>query len=537
MDHQKPIRHLALYLEQAAQHFPDQISTTGPGGRLTYAELNEMSNRVANFLIEKGLEPGDRVGLVLSKSIQAVSILFGILKARCVYVPVDRNAPMERNLVIHTDCQIRILFIDPSLDATPYLEHPGKPEVIVGVPIEAKPSTISPSMISWETLLCSPCSMVDSRGRTEGDLAFILYTSGSTGKPKGVMLSHLNACSFVDWCSETFSPTQEDRFSSHAPFHFDLSVLDLYVSTKHGASLHLVGEDVAGNPGLCAGFIEEHEITVWYSTPSILTMMVQFGKLSRFNASSLRLILFAGEVFPVKHLRKLTEIWNHAGYWNLYGPTETNVCTSAWIPLPIDGARTEPYPIGPVCSHCEALVLLENGEVAVHGESGLLHIAGPSVCRGYWGMRAENEGRFVERDGIVWYNTGDVVKFQPGEGYLFMGRLDRMVKRRGYRIELGEIENALYKGGDTREAAVIASEDQSGVKIIAYLSTGQKTGSQIAFKKHCSDHLPGYMIPDRFIFLESLPKTSTGKIDYQKLTMGGGKDSGTMMEEKGRLRT
>ncbi len=296
--------------------------------------------------------------------------------------------------------------------------------------------------------------------RSLTDLAYILYTSGSTGMPKGVMLTHENAVSFVDWCSSVFEPTEQDRFSSHAPFHFDLSILDIYVAIKHGATLFLISEDLGKNPKELAKFIAKHELTVWYSTPSILTLLVQLGSLESHDASSLRLVLFAGEVFPVKHLRAVQQRWPHPVYYNLYGPTETNVCTFARIPANVPDERDTPYPIGFACAHCTPLVLDGDGQEVAAGDEGLLYISGPSVFQGYWNRPEVNSTLFLERDGLRWYNTGDVVRWEAEEGFIYVGRRDRMVKRRGYRIELGEIERALYGHPTVREAAVIAASDE-----------------------------------------------------------------------------
>jgi acyl-coenzyme A synthetase/AMP-(fatty) acid ligase len=333
------------------------------------------------------------------------------------------------------------------------------------------------------------------------------------------MLSHRNACSFVDWCSDVFEPTEEDRFSSHAPFHFDLSVLDLYVSLKHGATLYLIGEELGKNPKELARFISGHRLTVWYSTPSILTLLKQFGGLESLDCRSLRLVLFAGEVFPVKHLRDVQRLWPAPVYYNLYGPTETNVCTYARIPADIPDTRDTPYPIGWACAHCDPLVLDENGAPVPRGEEGLLYIAGPSVFQGYWNRPKENAAAFLERDGTRWYNTGDVVREDAKDGFIYVGRRDRMVKRRGYRIELGEIERGLYLHPSIREAAVVAVPDAEGVRISAFLSlkAGEPALSLIQFKTFCAANLPSYMSPDRFVILEALPRTSTDKIDYQGL--------------------
>jgi amino acid adenylation domain-containing protein len=358
------------------------------------------------------------------------------------------------------------------------------------------------------------------------DLAYILYTSGSTGLPKGVMLSQENATSYVDWCSEVFAPTPDDRFTSHAPFHFDLSILDLYVPAKHGAALYLISEELGKTAASLGPFIDEHRITCWYSVPSILALMTQYGKLEETDASSLRIVNFAGEVFPIKYLRRLRDLWPHADFYNLYGPTETNVCTYYKIPATIPPDRQEPYPIGKICSHCEALIIGDDGKPVADGGEGLLCIAGTPVLQGYWGDEQRTDGAFMTHGGRRYYNTGDVVRPDENGDFVFLGRKDRMVKRHGYRIELGEIEAAMYKHPGVAEAAAIALLDGAGVVTLrAVLSAkdGAKLGA-IAMKQHSAAHLPSYMIPDTFTFLDALPQTSTGKIDYQALIRqaGGG---------------
>jgi amino acid adenylation domain-containing protein len=514
---------LATCLEASARRFPDRIAVVDPDGTsLTYRELNHRASCVAGMLHARGVQAGDRVGLLLPKSAAAVTAIFGILKAGAAYVPADFTAPAERNCSILGDCQVRAAFLDPRCDGV--LDRAGASiETLILVARDGRSTGSSlPNAVPWEEALASEPHTVEVE-RNPDALAYILYTSGSTGIPKGVMLTHRNALSFVDWCSSVFQPVEMDRFSSHAPFHFDLSVLDIYVSLKHGAALYLVSEDLGKNPKELAAFIEGQELTVWYSTPSILSLLAQFGGLEARDCSRLRLVLFAGEVFPVKHLRRITELWPGAEYCNLYGPTETNVCTFARIPLPIPPDRQTPYPIGPACSHCEPMILDEPGGVELpKGEEGLLYIAGPSVFPGYWNRPVENAAAFVERAGRRWYNTGDVVREEEGEGFVYLGRRDRMVKRRGYRIELGEIERCLYQHERIREAAVVSVSDaNAGVRILAYLTPqpGERP-SIIAMKAFCAQHLPAYMNPDVFAFVESLPRTSTNKVDYQTLRAG-----------------
>jgi amino acid adenylation domain-containing protein len=508
---------LCDYLERSRLAHPDRTAVVDPSGlRLTYRELDERACRIAGFLAAKGVQPGDRVGIIAPKSADVVATLFGAMKAGAAYVPADYSAPVARNQTLLVDCAVKALFLDPSCAAIAETwPTPAAPEIVwFDGPDQSAPSPPgTPFAVASGNAPLTEKRQVDAQG-----LAYILYTSGSTGKPKGVTLTQENATSFVDWCSDVFQPNPEDRFSSHAPFHFDLSILDLYVPIKHGAALYLVSETVGKSPEDLATFISSNQLTVWYSTPSILSLIAQFGRLDQHDCSTLRLALFAGEVFPVKHLRNIVERWPQAIFYNLYGPTETNVCTLARIPGAIPPERTEPYPIGPLCGHCEGVVLdTPGGKEVGRGDEGLLHIAGPSLFQGYWNR--VDDDLFVERGGKRYYNTGDVVRETADEGYIYVGRRDRMVKRRGYRIELGEIERGLYQNDKLREAAVISLPDSgAGVRIIAVVAPQPgHHPSIIELKTFCGQALPAYMNPDAFVVVEALPRTSTNKVDYQGL--------------------
>jgi amino acid adenylation domain-containing protein len=356
------------------------------------------------------------------------------------------------------------------------------------------------------------------------DLAYVLYTSGSTGRPKGVMLSHRAATSFVQWCSEAFTPNEHDRFSSHAPFHFDLSILDIYLPIKHGAAIVLVEEGVGKDPKRLALLIAENKISVWYSTPSILSFLAQYGNLAQHDYSALHTVLFAGEVFPIKHLRELKDLLPEPRYFNLYGPTETNVCTYHEIPSQIPPEQTQPFPIGKACSHYELKVVDQEGQVVMRGQEGELCGSGPGIMDGYWQLPERTAPAFlVDQDGRRWYKTGDIVVEGVDGVYTFIGRRDRMIKKRGYRVELGEIEAGLYRHPAVKEAAVIAVSDEAyGVRIKAFLSCHeQQRLSLIELKRFCIENLPQYMVPDLFSFHDLLPKTSTDKINYQTLKQWG----------------
>jgi amino acid adenylation domain-containing protein len=511
-------RSLHQLLDVSASRFPDRVAVEeSEGGNIRYDELARLSVRLRDRLREMGVGLGDRVGICMRKSADAVASIFGIMKAGAAYVPADPTAPASRNAFIFHNCAVKVLIVEARLAEAIRLEFDQlgfAPEMVVleetgaGIPLtQALDRLDAPHRAA-----SAPDVIPDP-----SQLAYILYTSGSTGRPKGVMLSNGNAACFIHWCSEVFRPNGHDRFSSHAPFHFDLSILDIYVSLKHGATLVLVEEQLGKEPARLAAWIAEEKITVWYSAPSILSLLAQFGKLGQYSYSSLRLVLFAGEVFPIKYLKLLKSLWPHPRYFNLYGPTETNVCTFYEVPRLIPESQTEPVPIGKACPHCEPLVVSQVGTEVAEGE-GELCVAGPSVMQGYWNLPENTATAFLPGRDTGWYRTGDIVAQLPDGNYKFLGRHDRMIKKRGYRIELGEIEVALYRHPAIKEAAVVAFPDDDGVPIKAFTST--RNGSKLSIielKKFCSENLPLYMVPDLFCSLESLPKTSTDKIDYQKL--------------------
>jgi amino acid adenylation domain-containing protein len=506
---------LHRYLQRSAAETPDKIAIEDGDRRISYGDLQALAHWVCGKLRDLGVVPGDRVGIYLPKSIDAVAAMHGIMSAGAAYVPVDPAAPAARNAFIHNDCTVKATIVHASVEAIyrrAFAEVGAVPPLLV-VPAGENATGLA-DLASNERF---EVGIEPDTG--PDDLAYILYTSGSTGKPKGVMLTHENATSFIEWCSETFAPSSQDRCSSHAPFHFDLSILDIYLAFKHGATLVLVPEDLGKDPVRLAPFIAERRISIWYSAPSILAMLAQFGKLPQQDFSHLRLVLFAGEVFPVKHLRSLKGLVPHPAYYNLYGPTETNVCTWFRIPEVVPPERDTPYPIGHTCSHLEAKVVDETGATVRAGEEGELVVRGPAVTQGYWNLPERNGVAFLtDGAGGRWYKTGDIVN-ETVDGYVYLGRRDRMIKKRGFRIELGEIESCLYRHPNVKEAGTIARADTNGdLKVIAFVSTadGSKL-SIIAMKQFCAECLPLYMVPDRFDQRSALPRTSTDKVDYQKL--------------------
>lgn len=514
-----PLLH-QLFIEAAAR-YPEHTAVVEPGkDTISYRGLATLSDRVRDRLYALGVRSGDRVGIYLRKSTDGVAAIYGILKTGAAYVPVDPGAPAERNAYIMHNCAVKAVVMENRFAEKFRAEYEQLGMLPSLLLLEGTGGGVALRQALDQSDTPDRAPETETARPSPSDLAYILYTSGSTGKPKGVMLSHENAVSFVDWCSEVFQPQTSDRFSSHAPFHFDLSILDIHVSLKHGATLVIIAEEAGKDPQRLAPLIANERISVWYSAPSILGLLAQYGNFEHHEYSALRLVLFAGEVFPVKHLRALQSLLPKPRYFNLYGPTETNVCTFYEVPVPIPDARTVSFPIGKACSHLSCKVVDEQGREIAAGKEGELCVSGRGVMQGYWALPEQSaRGFLVDTAGTRWYKTGDIVVEATDGNYTYRGRRDRMVKRRGYRVELGEIEAGLYRHPLVKEAAVVAiSDEEAGVKITAFLSCREtKHPSLIELKRFCAEHLPLYMIPDRFSWHDALPKTSTDKIDYHRL--------------------
>ena len=528
MDGRRPISDLGRLLAEAARVRPTHPAVEDEWGRVvSYAELDRQADRLATRFGQWGVGRGDRVGLFLAKGIEAVAAVHGVLRSGAAYVPVDPTAPALRGAGILADAGVKTVVVAASL-ADGLRRHwpgPDPPPRFVVVPAEGE--DIPPADArdaAWPDVLTDDVPSHPYPPGGPDDLAYILYTSGSTGRPKGVMLSHANAFTFIDWCTAELGVGPGDRFSSHAPFHFDLSVFDLFVSCRCAATLVVIGETLGKDPARLGAFLAERRLSVWYSAPSILALMSQYGGLERDGFPEPRVVLFAGEVFPVAPLKRLRSLWTSSAIWNLYGPTETNVCTAYRVPDTLDAGRVEPLPIGSVCPPLTARVVDENGRNVAPGALGELVIAGPGVMRGYFGQ-PEMTARafFLDDPDTPWYRTGDLVVDEGTGCFRFHGRRDRMVKKRGYRIELGEIESALHRHDGVDHAAVVARSDDSGVAISAFVAMKpDHKGSIIAMKRHCTTYLPHYMVPDTITFVPDLPRTSTDKVDYQRLSQAPG---------------
>jgi len=510
---------LQQLLTKSAKTYPDKPAVWARGKSITYGELDQRSNQLAHFLRERGIQKGDRVGLFFPKCVESIVSMLGVLKAGGVYVPLDPQAPADRVGYIIANCGIRILITNSEKRSALAPETADTLECCLLTEGEGKGS----DQLAWAELDKYPSSHPPAVTLVESDLAYILYTSGSTGRPKGVMLTHQNALTFVEWCAEEFQVRSEDRLSNHAPLHFDLSVFDVYNTLEAGATLYMITEELALFPTSLANFIEAQQITIWYSVPSALMLLLLHGRLTAEKLKSLRIILFAGEVFPMKYLRQLAEISTTSELYNLYGPTETNVCTYYKVERE-RLASLDKLPIGIACANTECFSVTPEGRLAAKGEAGELYVRGPSVTYGYWADPEKTKkmvvpNHFQENFEEKMYRTGDIVTVGEDGNYYFQGRRDSQIKSRGYRIELGEIESALLSHPEVREAAVLAIPDEVIGNRIRAVVVPHVAGSltTVVLQQYCASRVPKYMIPELIDLYSELPKTSTGKIDRVKL--------------------
>jgi amino acid adenylation domain-containing protein len=509
---------------ETAQRHPDRPAVQDATGVMTHRELHELSNGVALLFRQCGVGRGHRVGMWMPKQKGAVAVMLGTSKCGAIYVPVDPQAPVDRAAFILANADISVLVTSQRLLATlgPHLKALTSLRAILLVDGSGGRADPGIATIEWNAI--QPAADVPGEpNAVESDPAYILYTSGSTGTPKGVVISHVNALTFIEWTIATFGIQPEDRLSGHAPLHFDLSVFDIYAALGTGACVVMVPDRIAPFAAEFARWIDDERITVSYMVPSAFIRLLKHGELERFEYRALHTILFAGEVFPVKHLREVMPRFPHARWFNLYGPTETNVCT--WLPVPMPLIQEHELSIGQSCENFDCFALTGDGRKAGPGEEGELVVRGPGVMLGYW-KTPERTAKNLTPNPLhkdytdLIYRTGDLVRVLPdGISFQYLARLDHMVKTRGYRVELEEIEHVLHANTRVRNAAVVAIPDEEvGARLrAAVVVEDDQVVSPQDLATHCATKLPSYAIPEVFVMMNELPTTSTGKVDRRRL--------------------
>jgi amino acid adenylation domain-containing protein len=515
-------RLLQHWVTEHAQQRSDATAVVCDGSRLTYAELDAQSTKLARLLNEAGCRPGDRVALLTRKSTAALVAIFGIYKAEAIYVPLDPVSPSARLQKILGSCGCRWMLAGGNVGAVlaDILQQPRwRDELSIGWLDTERPHGF-PVTFTLSDLSVYSAEPRDYQRRPT-DPAHILFTSGSTGDPKGVVISHANGVHCAEWARKHFSVDATDRLSCHPPLSFDMSFMDILTAAAAGAELHLVSPEVSVMPNGPAEFIRESAVTQWFSVPSVLRYMAQFDRVRQDDFPALKRVLWAGDVLPTPTLMYWMKRLPHVTFTNLYGPTETTIISSVYtVPECPDDPRV-PIPIGVACEGEELLVLDGAMRPTRDGEIGEIHIGGAGVASGYWGQPALTDAVFVPdpRDaGQRIYKTGDLGKVGEDGLVYILGRSDSQIKCRGYRIELAEIEAALHTISGLTESAVVAlpSERFEG-SIICCAYVADLGVNPVELRRELSRKIPNYMLPSRWLAFSSLPTNANGKVDRRML--------------------
>lgn len=449
--------------------------------QLTGKNLKSRIDILGYLLLKEGINQQDKIGIALSRGVWATTAIYTSLLLGGCYVPLDLTNSPERLLYIVQNAGLKII-----------IGSGAKPDWVTGIKWIDFNCIHTSNMVPKD----SPFVKVDC---SPENLKVILYTSGSTGKPKGVAIPYRAVETFVKWTGNTFHINNLDKIASLAPFYFDLSLFDLFTGPYYGATIYFMPKALTINPTKLSKWIEQNQISVWYTVPSMLVFWSLKGTIEKYSFPNLRLILFAGEKFPSKYLISLISILGRTKFYNLYGPTETNVC-SYWPAIKSEISENNDIPIG--IAACNAQLKLDN--------NGELLVKGPTVAAGYIGNN-NILTNILDRDG--WYHTGDKCSLNIREEYLFHGRLDRMLKCYGHRIEPGEIESVAYQFPEIKECVVIGVKDDFNNLIPALCFSSEIEIDIKQFKMFLKTKLPSYMNPTKIKYFKILPKLSNGKLD------------------------
>ena len=497
----------------------DKILMNCSESTITVEEFYSRSNQLANCLKDVGIGRQERVALCLQRSVNSIIAMFGVLKADAIYVPVDEKIPVERFSIILKDCEPAAIICDSTTlkkitDTIPLIGY--FPKIILLDVDNSIVSQIKYDVVPKNRLKTYPTSKPYYRN-IDTDAAYILYTSGSTGKPKGVLVKHLNVINYINWSIEYFNIKINDVILSTAPFHFDMSVFDIYCSLKTGGRLAIATDNLMLFPKKLINFIEEENITIWKGVSSLLMYIARTGALKKSKIESLKRIIFAGEVLPTKYLIDWMECFPNKFFYNGYGPTETTgMSTCYWIEKPPKSSE-ERIPIGKACNNTEVFILNTKNKLAKKNETGEICIRGSGLSLGYWNNDKETRKHFVPNPlgtplGDIIYRTGDLGLLRDDNNLEYISRKDDQVKWMGYRIELNEIENFLIALDYIKDASVIMVEadDKKDRNLVAFVEGITKKQIE-SITTDINRHLPKYMRPKRIIPVDHLPRTDRGK--------------------------
>lgn len=468
-----------------AERAPDRPAFRSGGRTLSYGEVWQQAQSVAVALADHGVTRGDRVGILMTKGLEMPVAIHGIWMVGAAYVPLDPSAPVERLAGTARDCGMGVILT--AARNAPLAQELADLAEGVAIRVDAlEPSSFDPVPGDAD------------------DLAYIIFTSGSTGRPKGIVHTHASGLAFAKMWTETYGVQEDDVCFCTVPLHFDFSLADFIAIPLSGASTELVPEVALKFPASLAKQMETSGATIWSTVPHALIQLCERGATADRDLSRLRTVIFGGEPLAAGKLPLIFDTLPNIRLSNSYGPAEVNQVTEFTVPR--DHSPGVPIPIGGPTSHVS---------LALSDESELL-VSTAAMMQGYWNRPDLNDTAFEEREGRVYYPTGDLAERGPDGLWRLIGRADRQVKLRGYRIELDEIERVLASHPAVSEAAAILSSDKE--TLVAFITPGPgQTADPDALRSHAAAHLPPYAVPSRIECRESFARTTTGKIDRRSL--------------------
>lgn len=482
----------ALFEEQAQLH-PDRVAVKEDGRDLTYRELNVRANQLARRLQSRGIGREHSVGIMAERSAEMVIGILAILKAGGAYVPIDPDHPQDRIQYVLEDSRTKHVLLSRSSQA----DLPADMELIY---------------IDDPTLADVSGDNLASINQPE-DLIYIIYTSGSTGRPKGVMVTHRNVVRLVK--RTNFVKFNEgDRILQTGSLVFDASTFEIWGSLLNGLGLVLIDKTVILDAEQLEQALVRHGVTTMFLTTALFIQLVD--RNPRIFAP-LRQLLVGGELMSPKHFYRAAKECAPIDISNIYGPTENTTFSTSYL-MKEEGEGT--IPIGTPITNSTAYVVNNYGMLQPIGAVGELWVGGEGVARGYLNKEEMTRDKFIDSPFVTGeriYKTGDLVRMLPDGNLEFVGRKDHQVKIRGYRMELGEIEAQIHTHEQVTEALVVAFEEAPGQKALCAYIVADEDMTAAIMREYLAQHLPEFMVPAYFMFLERMPLTINGKIDRAKL--------------------
>jgi amino acid adenylation domain-containing protein len=491
-----PLMH-ELFLEQVSKS-PNAVAIRSGERTLTYRELAEYAQTVAELLQTEGVEAGDRVGIYMHRSIEMVVSIFGVLVVGATYVPIDPEFPAQR---------------------IEYVLEDAKPKAVV---------SLSSLRSQWQQA-ATPLRVVDIDTLARSDkristtvtpeaAAYVIFTSGSTGRPKGVAVSHRAICNSMLWMQSVFHLEPSDVLVQTTPYSFDVSTWELLWVFIVGAQLEIPGSGVHRDPWALADLIQKAKVTTIHFVPSMLQVFLDHAPLG--SCTSLKRVLCIGEALSFELMQRFHSALP-CELHNLYGPTEAAVQASWWQCDRSESASV--VSIGKPIANTQFYIVDAHQSPVPVGVPGELYIGGTQVANEYVNRPDLTACAFVpdpftQVPGARMYRTGDLARWLPDGNIAFLGRTDFQVKVRGFRIELGEIESVLLRHPQVTQAVVVAREFQPGdMRLVAYVVSSGTFPGAASLRQHLLSSLPDYMVPQHFVAIEAMPTNSNGKLDRKLL--------------------